>query len=101
VPECNNSGVGCCATKFAVRAVSEGLRQEAAPYNIRSTIISLGQTATDLPSSVTDEAAVAAAREQHSMAIPVLSVAHAIAFAISRPAEVDVNEIILRLAAIS
>jgi NADP-dependent 3-hydroxy acid dehydrogenase YdfG len=89
------------ATKFAVRAISEGLRQEATPYNIRSTIISPGPTQTDLPSSVTDEAAAAATREQHALAIPALSVARAIAFAISQPAEVDVNEIVLRPTAIS
>jgi NADP-dependent 3-hydroxy acid dehydrogenase YdfG len=89
------------ATKFAVRAISEGLRQEATPYNIRSTIISPGPTQTDLPSSVTDEAAAAATREQHALAIPALSVAQAIAFAINQPAEVDVNEVVLRLTAIS
>jgi NADP-dependent 3-hydroxy acid dehydrogenase YdfG len=89
------------ATKFAVRAISEGLRQEATAYNIRSTIISPGSTETDLPASVTDPDAAAAVREQHQIAMPSLSVAQAIAFAISQPAEVDVNEIVLRPTALS
>ena len=42
------------ATKFAVRASSEGLRQEVKPYNIRTTVISPGAVATELPNSVTD-----------------------------------------------
>jgi NADP-dependent 3-hydroxy acid dehydrogenase YdfG len=89
------------ATKFAVRAISEGLRQEATAYNIRSTIISPGPTETDLPASVTDPDAAAAVREQHQIAMPSLSVAQAIAFAISQPAEVDVNEIVLRPTSLS
>jgi NADP-dependent 3-hydroxy acid dehydrogenase YdfG len=89
------------ATKFAVRAISEGLRQEATAYNIRSTIISPGPTETDLPASVTDPDAAAAVREQHQIAMPSLSVAQAIAFAISQPAEADVNEIVLRPTALS
>jgi NADP-dependent 3-hydroxy acid dehydrogenase YdfG len=89
------------ATKFAVRAISEGLRQEATAYNIRSTIISPGPTETDLPASVADPDAAAAVREQHQIAMPSLSVAQAIAFAISQPAEVDVNEIVLRPTSLS
>ena len=42
------------ATKFAVRALTEGLRQEVKPYNIRTTVISPGAVATELPNSVTD-----------------------------------------------
>ena len=42
------------ATKHAVRALSEGLRQEVKPYNIRTTVISPGAVATELPSSVTE-----------------------------------------------
>jgi NADP-dependent 3-hydroxy acid dehydrogenase YdfG len=89
------------ATKFAVRAISEGLRQEGTPYNIRSTIISPGPTDTDLPSSVTDPEMARSVREQHKIAMPTLSVAKAIAFAISQPDEVDVNEIVLRPTALS
>ena len=42
------------ATKHAVRAISEGLRQEVKPYNIRTTIISPGAVATELPNSITE-----------------------------------------------
>jgi len=42
------------ATKHAVRVISEGLRQEVKPYNIRSTIISPGAVATELPDSITE-----------------------------------------------
>src|SRR3979409_898610 len=42
------------ATKHAVRALSEGLRQEVKPYNIRTTVISPGAVATELPNSVTE-----------------------------------------------
>src|SRR5690606_21454422 len=84
------------ATKFAVRAISEGLRQEMTEYNIRSTIISPGPTETNLPESVTDPDAAAAVRKVHEIAIPALSVAQAIAFAITQPEAVDVNEIVLR-----
>jgi len=89
------------ATKFAVRAISEGLRQEGTAYNIRSTIISPGPTDTDLPSSVTDPEMAKSVLEQHKIAMPTLSVAKAIAFAISQPDEVDVNEIVLRPTALS
>ncbi len=42
------------ATKHAVRALSEGLRQEVKPYNIRTTVISPGVVATELPKSTTE-----------------------------------------------
>jgi NADP-dependent 3-hydroxy acid dehydrogenase YdfG len=84
------------ATKFAVRTISEGLRQEASDYNVRSTIISPGPTDTELPASVTDTEAAEIVKGQHQIAMPALSVAQAIAFAISQPAAVDVNEIVLR-----
>jgi len=89
------------ATKFAVRAISEGLRQEATDYNIRSTVVSPGPTDTDLPSSVTDPEMAKSVRAQHAIAMPTLSVAKAIAFAMSQPPEVDVNEIVLRPTALS
>jgi len=89
------------ATKFVVRAISEGLRQEATDYNIRSTVVSPGPTDTDLPSSVTDPEMAKSVRAQHAIAMPTLSVAKAIAFAMSQPPEVDVNEIVLRPTALS
>lgn len=84
------------ATKFAVRAISEGLRMEMTPYNIRSTIISPGPVDTDLPSSVTDPATAERIRKIHEMAIPVESLAETIAFAINQPEAVDINEIVVR-----
>ena len=85
------------ATKYAVRALSEGLRQEVKPYNIRTTVISPGAVATELPNSVTDPDAAERIRTFYaSVAIPADSFARAVAFAISQPEEVDVNEILYR-----
>lgn len=85
------------ATKYAVRALSEGLRQEVKPYNIRTTVISPGAVATELPDSVTDPDAAARIRQFYAQAaIPADSFARAVAFAISQPEEMDVNEILFR-----
>src|SRR5207253_3009163 len=85
------------ATKHAVRALSEGLRQEVKPYNIRTTVISPGAVATELPNSVTDPDAAERIRKFYEdVAIPAESFARAVAFAISQPEEVDINEILFR-----
>jgi NADP-dependent 3-hydroxy acid dehydrogenase YdfG len=85
------------ATKHAVRALAEGLRQEVKPYNIRTTIISPGAVATELPNSVTETDVAERIRQYYSeIAIPAESFAHAVAFAMSQPQEVDVNEILFR-----
>ncbi len=85
------------ATKHAVRALSEGLRQEVKPYNIRTTVISPGAVATELPNSVTDPDAAERIRTFYAeVAIPAESFARAAAFAISQPDAVDVNEILFR-----
>ncbi len=84
------------ATKFAVRAISEGLRQEVKPYNIRTTIISPGMTESDLTDSITDERIKPMIGAIKQLAIPAESIARAVAYVISQPAEVDVNEIIIR-----
>ncbi|MGA7723951.1 MAG: SDR family oxidoreductase [Opitutaceae bacterium] len=85
------------ATKHAVRVISEGLRQEVKPYNIRSTIISPGAVATELPDSVTEPDVAAGIKSFYEKyAIPAESFARIVAFAISQPAEVDVNEILFR-----
>lgn len=85
------------ATKHAVRALSEGLRQEVKPYNIRTTVISPGAVATELPDSVSDPDAAERLRKFYAeMAIPADSFARAVAFAISQPEDVDVNEILFR-----
>lgn len=85
------------ATKAAVRMLSEGLRQEVKPYNIRTTIISPGAVQSELPHSVT-EADVAKGIQDfyEAYAIPADSFARMVAFAISQPDEVDVNEILFR-----
>ena len=85
------------ATKFAVRALSEGLRQEVKPYNIRTTVISPGAVATELPDSVTDPEAAERIRQFYAdAAIPADSFARTVAFAMSQPNEVDINEIVFR-----
>ena len=84
------------ATKHAVRALSEGLRQEVKPYNIRTTVISPGAVATELPESVTEPDIAENVRKSYEIAIPAESFARAVAFAISQPEEVDVNEILFR-----
>lgn len=84
-----------CATKYAVRALSEGLRMEAGD-EIRSTNISPGAVATELTSTITDPDAKQAADELYKVAIDADAVARAIVYAIEQPADVDINEIILR-----
>lgn len=84
------------ATKHAVRALSEGLRQEVKPYNIRTTVISPGAVATELPNSVTEPDVAERVRKAYEIAIPADSFARAVAFAISEPEDVDVNEILFR-----
>jgi NADP-dependent 3-hydroxy acid dehydrogenase YdfG len=85
------------ATKYAVRALSEGLRQEIKPYNIRTTVISPGAVATELPDSVTDPATAERIQKFYKEnAIPAESFARAVAFAMSQPEDVDVNEILFR-----
>ena len=85
------------ATKAAVRMLSEGLRQEVKPYNIRTTVISPGAVQSELPQSIT-EADVAKGIQDfyETYAIPADSFARMVAFAISQPDEIDVNEILFR-----
>jgi NADP-dependent 3-hydroxy acid dehydrogenase YdfG len=83
-------------TKMAVRAVSEGLRQEAGE-NLRVTIISPGMTSTNFAESVTDPVARAELEQRRDViAMPPAAVARAIAFAIEQPPGVDVGEIVVR-----
>lgn len=85
------------ATKYAVRALSEGLRQEVKPYNIRTTVISPGAVATDLPNSVTDPGTAERIKKFYAeVAIPADSFARAVAYAMSQPDDVDINEILFR-----
>ncbi len=84
------------ATKHAVRALSEGLRQEVKPYNIRTTIISPGAVATELPGSITEPDTAANVKKVYEQAIPADSFARMVAFAMDQPDDVDVNEILFR-----
>ncbi|QEM69406.1 SDR family oxidoreductase [Geobacter sp. FeAm09] len=85
------------ATKHAVRVLSEGLRQEVKPYNIRTTVISPGAVATELPDSVTEPDVAEGIRNFYqAYAIPADSFARAVAFAMSQPDDVDINEILYR-----
>ena len=84
-----------CATKYAVKALSEGLRMEAGD-EIRSTNISPGAVDTELTSTITDPDAKKEADELYEVAIDPDAVARAITYAIEQPEDVDINEIILR-----
>ena len=91
------NGAVYCATKHAVRALSEGLRVEVKPYNIRTTIISPGAVATELPDSITEpDIAAGVSKFYQETAIPADSFARAVAFAMSQPDDVDINEILFR-----
>jgi NADP-dependent 3-hydroxy acid dehydrogenase YdfG len=84
------------ATKFAVRAVTEGLRIELKADNIRSTLISPGVVATELPESSSEEATRRNLRELYKIAIPADAIARAVAYAIEQPSDVEIDEIVIR-----
>jgi NADP-dependent 3-hydroxy acid dehydrogenase YdfG len=85
------------ATKAAVLMLTEGLRQEVKPYDIRTTVISPGAVATELPGSVTEPDVGDMVRKFYDdVAIPAESFARVVAFAIGQPPEVDINEILFR-----
>ncbi|WP_119309789.1 SDR family oxidoreductase [Cohaesibacter haloalkalitolerans] len=86
-----------CATKSAIRALSEGLRKEVKPYNIRTTVISPGAVSTELTDHISD----ADIRNSVKDVVGKFSVgpdtfARAVAFAINEPDDVDINEILFR-----
>ncbi|WP_312551778.1 SDR family oxidoreductase [Massilia sp.] len=83
------------ATKFAVRAISEGLRAEVGG-KIRSTVISPGAVESELKHGSSHAESASAVHDFYEMAIPSDAVARAIAYAIIQPADVDINEIVLR-----
>ena len=82
------------ATKFAVRAISEGLRQET--QDIRVTIISPGVVESELADMITSKATAEAMADFRKVALTPDAIARAVAYAIEQPADVDVNEIIVR-----
>lgn len=89
-------GAVYAATKHAVLALSEGLRQEVKPYNIRTTVISPGAVATELPNSITEPDIAENVRQRYEHAIPADSFARAVAYALRQPEDVDINEILFR-----
>lgn len=91
------TGAVYCATKHAVRAISEGLRQEVKDYNIRVTTISPGAVKTELTSHITEPGlADDVTKIVSDIGVPASTMASMVAFAISQPEDVDVNEILFR-----
>jgi NADP-dependent 3-hydroxy acid dehydrogenase YdfG len=84
------------ATKFAVRAISEGLRQEVS-RNIRVTLVAPGATESELAESISDPDLKKVAIEKfRTDLLPAAAIAKAVGYAISQPSDVDVNEIVVR-----
>ncbi len=83
-----------CATKHAVRAISDGLRQEH--DRIRVTCVHPGVVESELADSITDPVAAAAMKSYRAIALRPDAIARAVRFAIEQPDDVDVNEIVIR-----
>jgi NADP-dependent 3-hydroxy acid dehydrogenase YdfG len=83
-----------CATKYAVWAISDGLRQET--DRLRVTVISPGVVTSELAETISDESAREAMQEYRKTAIDPDAIGRAIRYAIEQPPEVDVSEIIVR-----
>lgn len=88
------TGAVYCATKYAVWAITDGLRQESSV--VRATTISPGVVDTELADHISDPAAREAMSSFRRVALKAAAIAKAIAYAIAQPREVDVNEIIVR-----
>lgn len=89
------TGAVYCATKYAAWAITEGLRQEADP-SIRVTTVSPGVVESELAETITDSTAADAMRDYRAAAISPDAIARAISYAVGEPADVDVNELIVR-----
>ncbi|MHC3774627.1 oxidoreductase [Pantoea vagans] len=83
-----------CATKFAVRAISDGLRQENS--QLRVTCVHPGVVESELASTITDPAAAEAMQHYRAIALQPDAIGRAVRYAIEQPDEVDVNEIVVR-----
>lgn len=83
-----------CATKYAVWAISDGLRQESS--NIRVTTISPGVVKTELGCDITDDTAKGFLPELRKTALAPEAIARAVLYAVSQSDDVDVNEVIVR-----
>lgn len=92
-------GAVYCATKYAVRAFAEGLRAELSPaHGIRVTVIEPGAVATELPASVADEDVQQSVRQMYEdkTVLQAEDIAAAIRYAVTQPAHVNVNEVLIR-----
>ncbi|MDU4694466.1 MAG: SDR family oxidoreductase [Paenibacillus sp.] len=85
-----------CATKYAVRAITDGLRQEVAGQGIRVTLVSPGVTESELAETITDNEAKELMIEYRRTALPASAIARSIAYALEQPANIDVNEMVIR-----
>ncbi|MGJ5009028.1 SDR family oxidoreductase [Bradyrhizobium oligotrophicum] len=83
-----------CATKHAVRAISDGLRQEN--DKLRVTCIHPGVVESELASTITDETAAEMMRSYRAIALQPDAIGRAVRYAIQQPDDVDVNEIVVR-----
>ena len=83
-----------CATKFAVRAISDGLRQEN--EKLRVTCIHPGVVESELANTITDPVAAEAMKSYRAIALTPDAIGRAVRFAIEQPEDVDVNEIVVR-----
>lgn len=83
-----------CATKFAVRAISDGLRQETS--KIRVTVVCPGVVESELADTITDDTARVAMQSFRRVALHPDAIARAIAYAIEQPEDVDVSEVVVR-----
>ncbi|MGF1590652.1 MAG: SDR family oxidoreductase [Pleurocapsa sp.] len=90
-----SGGAVYCATKFAVKAISEGIRLES-NGEIRSTNISPGAVDTELTSTISHDETAKNVDQLYGVAIDADAIARAITFAIEQPGDVDINEMIIR-----
>ncbi len=84
----------CCATKFAVRAISDGLRQEHG--DLRVTCIHPGVVESELAGTITDPATAELMRSYRAIALQPDAIGRAVRFAIEQPGDVDIGEIVIR-----
>ncbi|MFL1998091.1 SDR family oxidoreductase [Lysinibacillus sp. 1 U-2021] len=85
-----------CATKYAVRAITDGLRQETAGQGIRVTLVSPGVTESELAESITDNEAKEIMKEYRRTTLPATAIAGAIVYALEQPEYVDVSELVIK-----
>lgn len=85
-----------CATKYAVRAITDGLRQETAGQGIRVTLVSPGVTQSELAESITDNEAREIMKEYRRTALPATAIASAIVYALEQPENTDISELVIK-----